>query len=213
MKRAFTKIIAGLCSIILSCSMITMTSYADDDIQVILDGTELSFDVPPQIIEGRTMVPMRAIFEALGYEVLWNEENQRIFAHSVAANLIVGLTIGSNKITTGDIYPSESPVTTLIDVPPQIIDGRTFVPVRAISEVSGYDIQWDEEKRQIVITTDIDYDYITPPYSIDTIQDTFDDISTNIEQINSFIKQGMYLEAIEECEQTAAWHKLSQSTN
>ena len=54
--------------------VLSMTSFASDSIKVKLDGKTISFDVEPQIVEGRTMVPLRAIFEAMGAEIEWDEE-------------------------------------------------------------------------------------------------------------------------------------------
>lgn len=70
-----------LCTL-LSAAMMTAAaaspSFAADDISITLDGRNLSFDVPPQIINERTMVPLRAIFEALGADVDWDQATQTV---------------------------------------------------------------------------------------------------------------------------------------
>ena len=53
---------------------------ADNEIKVMLNSVQLSFDVPPQIINDRTMVPMRKIFEALGATVLWHDDTKEVVA-------------------------------------------------------------------------------------------------------------------------------------
>ena len=79
MKKKMKKIVSILCMMSLLFSMLTVkVNASNDDIKVLVDGTELTFDVPPQIIDDYTMVPMRGIFEALGYDVVWDEENKQI---------------------------------------------------------------------------------------------------------------------------------------
>ncbi len=73
-------------------SMLTVkVNASNDDIKVLVDGTELTFDVPPQIIDDYTMVPMRGIFEALGYDVEWDEENKQIVANRNSQFIIMTL--------------------------------------------------------------------------------------------------------------------------
>jgi len=110
-----------------------ITAYADDEINIFVDGTLLQFDVPPQIIDGRTMVPMRAIFEALGAEIEWHQETQSIFA--AADEIALMMTVGSERVHTGDGYFD-------MDVPPLIIDGRTLVPARFVAQAMGLHVGW-----------------------------------------------------------------------
>jgi len=114
-------------------------------IRVVLNGTELAFDVPPQIIDGRTMVPMRAIFEAFGAEVLWNDAEKTITA--TKDTTVITLKIGNTTLQKG--YR-----TITLDVPPQIVENRTLVPVRAIAESFGAEVLWDAETKTVKITTD-----------------------------------------------------------
>ena len=73
--------IALICFVFISCVLTAPRfSASDPDITVTLDGAILSFDVPPQIINERTMIPMRAIFEALGANIEWDDETQTITA-------------------------------------------------------------------------------------------------------------------------------------
>ena len=79
MKKKFIKMVVCIYSVIYSLSAV-VTSYADNPIRVFLDGNEIQFDVLPQIIDDYTMVPVRAIFENLGYSVNWDQELQTVFA-------------------------------------------------------------------------------------------------------------------------------------
>ena len=75
------KIVSAVVSVMLVFGLLGTNVVLADvaEIQVILNGERLEFDVPPQIINDRTMVPMRAIFEALGMEVEWNQETQTVW--------------------------------------------------------------------------------------------------------------------------------------
>ena len=112
------------------------TSFADRNpsgISVYLNGEKLSFDVQPQIINSRTMVPMRKIFEELGTVVGWNNNTQR--AISVKKGDVVSVSIGGQYLTVNGEQK-------LLDSPPIIISGRTLVPVRAIAESFNCDVDW-----------------------------------------------------------------------
>ena len=73
-------------------------SFANDsEIKVFLDGKQMSFDVSPQLMNDRTMVPMRTIFEALNASVDWNNDTQTVMATSNGKT--VQLTVGSNTVS------------------------------------------------------------------------------------------------------------------
>lgn len=127
--------------------LLLFPTYADatNDISVVLENQKLEFDVQPQIIEGRTMLPLRAIFEALGLEVGWDQETRTITGISDSKTII--LKVGdSNAFVDG--------VTKTIDVSPLIIDGRTLVPVRFIAENLGMNVVWDQEILTVKISRD-----------------------------------------------------------
>lgn len=115
---------------------------AENDIRVNLNDKTLSFDVLPQIINERTMVPLRAIFEALGASVDWNQETKTII--STKGNTTIKLTINSNIM-----YVNDNPIT--LDTPACVIDDRTLVPVRAISEAFDCYVSWNGEQQTVLI--------------------------------------------------------------
>jgi len=115
-----------------------------DSIGVYVDGMPVDFDVQPQIIDSRTMVPMRAIFEALGAEVSWEDATRT--AVSKKADTTVNITIGENRIV-------KNGTDIAIDVPAQIVDSRTLVPVRAVAEAFGCDVFWEAEQRIVRVVT------------------------------------------------------------
>ena len=104
--------------------------FAEDNITVTVNGNKLNFDQQPIIKDGRTLVPLRAIFEALGAEVLWIEDEQAIAAQSGDTTIV--MQIGKNQF--GKMTSSDNGVMYDLDVPPEIINGRTLVPARAVAE-------------------------------------------------------------------------------
>jgi predicted secreted protein len=117
-------------------------------VKVQLDGKALDFDVPPLIEEGRTLVPLRALFEALGAEVIWNPETRQVTAQK--EGLALELTVGSSEAYWKG--PKDGHVVSL-EVPPRIIGGRVLVPLRFVSEALGGRVDWDEATRTVRITS------------------------------------------------------------
>jgi len=118
---------------------------ANPSIAVTIDGTQVQFDVSPQIIDGRTMVPMRAIFEALGATVEWEGAVQMVTAITAKGD-VIQLAIGSNAIILNGSL-------TAMDTVPMLIDGRTMVPARFVAEAMGMHVNWDEGVDEVVITS------------------------------------------------------------
>lgn len=109
---------------------------------VTVDGTALQFESDPIIENDRTLVPMRAIFEALGATVSWDGSTQTVTSYK-DDNTIV-MTIGS-----GTIYLNGLPIES--DVAPILINGFTYVPVRVISESLGCMVDWNGDTRTVTI--------------------------------------------------------------
>ncbi|AVX40812.1 Copper amine oxidase N-terminal domain-containing protein (plasmid) [Carboxydocella thermautotrophica] len=113
-------------------------------IKVIVNGKTINFDSEPIIKNGRTLVPVRAIFEALGATVTWDPESRMVTGNR--GDIIIKLVIGQKKAYINDIEIS-------LDVEPQIIKGRTLVPLRFISEALNCQVQWDERTRTVTINS------------------------------------------------------------
>lgn len=120
-----------------------------DGIKVVVNGSYLSFDQPPVIINGRTLVPLRAIFEALGAEVEWEAETKSIMAFK--GDMGVLMYIDSAVMTKGQVGGTASDVT--LDTAPTIINGRTMVPARAVAEAFGCSVNWDSSTKTVIINS------------------------------------------------------------
>ena len=141
MKKKLSIVLLSLAMTFNTCSLV---GYADGGISVTLNGEALTFDVPPQLIDNRTMVPLRKIFEAMGAVVDWNNETQTVTA--TKGNERVIATINSKNVyINGE--------TKTLDVPPMVIDDRTLVPVRFVAEAFGANVDWNEATQTVVIGT------------------------------------------------------------
>lgn len=138
------KIISLVLTIALTISSMICVNAADEGIKVYLEGNKINFDVQPQTINGRTMVPIRAIFEAMGANVTWDDATQS--AISTKNNTTVKMTLNS---TTEYI----NGVACKMDVTPVIIDGRTLAPARYVAEAFGYTVNWDEASQSVMIVS------------------------------------------------------------
>ena len=110
---------------------------------VILDGEQLSFsDAQPIIEDGRTLVPLRSIFEAMGATVSWDQDTLTVTA--VKGNTKVILPIWSTEPTINGQVKK-------LDVPAKIINGRTLAPLRFVGEAFGGTVGWDQASQTITI--------------------------------------------------------------
>ena len=126
-------------------SVSSLTIYAQSDITVSIDGTPVHFsNIGPQIVQDRTLVPARGVFETLGFEVEWYAPEQRVTL--TRDDYIIVLTIGSPYFTTNDIVHS-------LEVPAQIIADSTFLPLRSPLESIGYYLGWNVNTRTVAIST------------------------------------------------------------
>lgn len=128
---------------VLLCFVLAFPVMATPD--VMLDGKPLMFtDAEPTIDNGRTLVPLRAIFEAMGAEVSWNQNTNT--ATAIKGNTKVILPIGS-------LQPTINGSAQQLDVPAKIVNGRTLAPLRFVGEAFGGNVRWDQATQTIYITS------------------------------------------------------------
>jgi hypothetical protein len=131
------------CGFLLVFYVIQVAVWADDSlITVTVNEEKLQFDVPPIIVRGRAMVPMRGVYEALGAEVSWDAASRTVTG--TKGGTVIQLPVGS---TTAQV--NGRPVQ--IDVPALIEGGRTMIPVRFIGESLGAEVNWVPESRTVAI--------------------------------------------------------------
>ena len=121
-----------------------------DGITVMLDGKKIEFDVEPILVKDRTMVPMRAIFEALGAKVDWDNDKQTAFGMN--SDTVVAFQIDNNKMQKSSVDGKSETIE--LDVPAMLVNDRTLVPLRAISESFGNKVDWVDETQTVIITSE-----------------------------------------------------------
>ncbi len=126
---------------ILLCLAMFMTIFAapalaaDQTVSVVIDGQAVTFaDQAPIIDNSRTLVPLRAIFEAMGATVTWDDATKT--ATGVKGDITVVVAIGS-------VSPTINGVAKTIDVPAKIVNSRTLAPLRFVCEAFGGTVSWD----------------------------------------------------------------------
>lgn len=129
--------------LIIILSFLSFSAHAAD-ISLFVDGEKIICDVAPVIVNDRTLVPARALFESLGAVLSWNDSiKQATISHGQTE---IKLTINSSTA-----YVNGAP--SKLDAAPIIINSRTMMPVRFISQTFEYDVDWNDAERSVYITS------------------------------------------------------------
>lgn len=122
----------------------TAKVHGNDEIKVAINGFLVKFDdVKPIIINGRTMVPVRGIFENLNARVRWFPEEKAVLI--IKETLQIYLRINDVHVSANQDRDF------ILDVPATIVNGRTMVPLRFIAETLGAEVYWNEKSRTVEI--------------------------------------------------------------
>lgn len=129
--------------IVLVVVSMTITVAKADGIQVLVDQKAVNFDMAPVNDNGRVLVPIRAIFEAMGAQVVWDEKTQT--ATAVKDKTTIVIQVGSKTATiNGTVKP--------LDISAKIVSDRILIPLRFVSESLGGVVQWDAKKQIATIS-------------------------------------------------------------
>lgn len=156
-------IASGICLIMLFTSAVFAENTGtqknnNTDIQIVIDGEKLTPKdvngniVHPFLLEGTTYLPVRAVSEALGQQVEWDGANRVVYVGEKGAEIFEGSEI--IKIVINGTLTEPKDVNGKV-VNPFLIDGTTYVPIRAITEALGKKIDWNGETKTVYITSDI----------------------------------------------------------
>lgn len=145
MKKLWVTLVAVLMVVTLSLQPAQVEgAAASKRISVFVDGVKLNPVQAPTMIKGRTMLPMRVIFEALGATVQWSAQTKTVTAYSNDTTVV--LKVGSKTASVNNRNVS-------LDAPAQILNGATMVPVRFVSETLGAQVDWNGLSQVVTITT------------------------------------------------------------
>lgn len=147
MKRSRSALVVAILTMALVLSPwvpVQNAAQAATGIKVIVNGTPLNLDTEPVIINGRTMVPLRAIFEALNARVVWSPTTSTVTGYK-----------GTNKIQLkiNDTRATVNGEPVYLEVPATIVSDRTLVPARFIAESLGAAVDWNNNTRTVTVTT------------------------------------------------------------
>jgi len=109
-----------------------------------INNVDVSFDVPPIIENGRTLVPLRKVFEVINANVLWTEKDQSVTVSKGNTSIVV--TVGNNTA-----YVNKNSIK--MDIAPKIIDSRVYVPLRFILEALNAKVVWNDPKKEVLLFT------------------------------------------------------------
>lgn len=141
------KIVILLLTTVFVASMLVTPVLAADPIRIFVDGNEVTMDVPPIIVNDRTLVPVRAISEMVGCDVEWVGAERKVIVYTPTEHDPLIIMIIDDPAVTVNWYDYGSGDfggrSVTIDVAPMIINDRTMVPLRFIAETLGMDVQWD----------------------------------------------------------------------
>lgn len=145
LKRGLFLVI--ILALLLGFSLISATTVFSNTppVNVSVNGAQVVFDdQTPVIVDARTLVPVRSVFESMGFDVDWDPVARQ--ATLSGDDYVVVLTIGNATFTTNGIEHT-------LDVPAQIINGRTMLPIRAVLESVGYNVYWDNAARTVIVSS------------------------------------------------------------
>lgn len=120
------------------------TVHGEMSVKVSVNGKNVEMKEPPVIMNGRTLVPLRAIFEALGVSPEWNGEKQTVTAKTGNVEMILKIGESSATINGKSVQ---------LEVPGTLVKGNTMVPARFIAETFGASVEWESESKTVIIKT------------------------------------------------------------
>lgn len=156
------------------------TTTIRNEIEVKYKADYIDFDVPPSIINNRTMVPFRAIFEVLGTEIVYDDATKTAVATKDTKEV---------KITNGTEIAYVNGAEVKLDSPATIVEGRFLVPVRFVSEAMGCFVYWDEPEKTVQILPAIGKQQLSEN-NIEIVNCTFNDYQRGIAEIGHYSYDG-----------------------
>lgn len=120
----------------------TDVTAQSSEIKVKYNGTYLTFDQPPVNQDGSVLVPMKVIFEAIGAALTWDPAEKKVTA--ILGDKTIVLVIGNQTATVNGVPQT-------LSVPAKLINSRTMVPVRFVSESLDADVSWDQTTKTVII--------------------------------------------------------------
>ncbi|WP_010251697.1 N-acetylmuramoyl-L-alanine amidase [Acetivibrio cellulolyticus] len=119
-------------------------SYKGNIFKLMVNGETVTSDIPPIIINGRSLVPVRAVFEKLGATVSWDSKSQKVTVAYSGNNV---------ELKINDSYALINGIKSKMEVPAKVINDRTMVPLRFVGEQLNMEVAWDANKGEIAVNS------------------------------------------------------------
>lgn len=184
MKKRLISIVMSLVMLV-SFAGIMASAEQDNAPTVEVDGRTIIFaDQKPVILEneGRTLVPARGVFECMGASVAWDEENRLVTINSKdnVTRILITIDDPVMVVYTFTSLLSADKAEVILDAAPRIMNDRTMIPLRAISEALNTTVKWDEATRTVsIFTKDYEGDIESKPTSTSGAESTSNPESTS----------------------------------
>ncbi len=136
-------IYVGQVLIIPTNTTVPTPSIVYQEVNLVIDGIVQKFDPPPIIIDGTSYVPVRPVSEALGASVWWNSESKTVGINKEDTKIAFIIGADTARVNGEEVPTPKS----------RIINNTTYVPIRFISEVLQYQVDWDSSTKTVSITT------------------------------------------------------------
>lgn len=138
--------------------MFSASGSALAQVNLVLDGAPVPSDVLPVIVQDRTLVPVRALFEAMGADVDWDPQTRQVLVSYSETEVV---------LTVDDPVASVNGQEKRMEVPAAILaGGRAFIPVRFVAEALGFFVDWDPEGRNVIVESDRSGDTLVEDISL-----------------------------------------------
>lgn len=155
------------------------------------------------IVEGRTLVPVRGVFEYMGYDVQWDNDTKTATLTNEKKETTITLTNGSDTFTVNDTVITP-------EVPQQIIDGRFMLPLRAIGEAVNAKVGWNNDTKTATINENNNFFDIN---SVDENDPIIDEVPINEIHTEEGLKEKAERDAqFEELREQAQQAQLESTT-
>lgn len=155
MKKQFISLLTALSMTAAIGTSVSAADKANAEPDVYVNGSRIMFDDQnAKIVDGVTLVPARGVFECMGHKVSWDEDTRTVTVEGSTGVRVITLVIDSNVMTINTfktIFEKNTEEYTL-EVPAQIMNDRTMIPLRAVSEAFNCEVEWDQENYRIDIT-------------------------------------------------------------
>jgi len=151
--------------------------YTEAPVYFKVNGDAVISDMPPILFNDSTLVPARAVFEKMGAKITWDEPNSKV---------IVNFENKSIEININSVNAMVNGQGKIMPIPAKLINDRTMIPVRFVSETLGNRVLWDDSKREVDVETPINIKSISSSVINNKLRITVDSDRAMFE-VNNFI--------------------------